>query len=94
LNNQQTYILSIDYNEVYNTYAGTATESTILGTRSSIAGHILKATDTQIIFELLDNNVIVIPTNWVLFLAPTLVVETPEPVEDNEIIEEKENDEE
>ena len=94
MNNQQTYILSIDYNEVYDTYAGTATESTVLGTRSSIAGHILKATDTQVIFELLDNSVIVIPTNWVLFLAPALGGELPVPVENNEIIEEKENDEE
>lgn len=93
MNNQQTYILSIDYNEVYDTYAGTATENTVLGTRSSIAGHILKATDTQVIFELLDNSVIVIPTNWVLFLAPVLN-ETSAPIENNEIIEEKENDEE
>lgn len=94
MNNQQTYILSIDYNEVYDTYAGTATKNTVLGTRSSIAGHILKATDTQIIFELLDNNVIIIPIDWVLFLAPALGEVLPDPVEDNEIIEEKENDEE
>lgn len=66
------YKLALDYNEVYSTYAKEAVSHSILGSNESFTVKIIKASSLQVTFETLDKQMIIIPSEWILFLAPIL----------------------
>ena len=66
------YKLALDYNEVYSTYAKEAVSQSILGSNESFTVKIIRASSLQVAFETLDKQMIIIPPEWILCLAPIL----------------------
>ena len=68
------YKLALDYNKVRSTYATEAVSQSILGSNESFTVKIIRTSSLQIVFETLDKQMIVIPPEWILCLAPILPI--------------------
>ena len=66
-----TYLIALDYNEVYSTYSNLAVDESILSSREPFEGKVI-IRDEQVLITLSNGDIVLVPTNWILWIAPIL----------------------
>lgn len=71
-----TYLIALDYNEVYSAYSNLAVDKSILSSRVPFEGKVIIRNE-QVLITLPDGDIVLVPTDWILWIAPK-ILETEE----------------
>ena len=77
------YLVALDFNEVYSTYSNQGIDESILSIKEHFEANIIRATETQVILENNEGNIVLIPIEWILWMAPKLPPEAKEEATNN-----------
>ena len=66
-----TYLIALDYNEVYSTYSNLAVDESMLSSKKPFEGKVI-IRDEQVLITLPNGDIVLVPTNWILWIAPKL----------------------